>query len=197
MSIPADPISRFIALLDQAKAVPKDQLVEPTAFSLATATPDGAPSLRIVLLKGVDERGFVFYTNLLSRKGRELSANPRVALCFHWMPLEVQVRVEGAAEPVSQSEADAYFASRDRGSQVGAWASSQSAPLAERDDLERRVAEFERRFEGQSVPRPPHWSGYRVEPERIEFWKNRVSRLHERHVYTRQADGWRVTMLYP
>lgn len=197
MSVPGDPISRFIALLDQAKAVPKDQLVEPTAFSLATATPDGAPSLRIVLLKGVDERGFVFYTNLHSRKGRELSANPRVALCFHWMPLEVQVRVEGAAEPVSQSEADAYFASRDRGSQVGAWASSQSAPLAERDDLERRVAEFERRFEGQSVPRPPHWSGYRVEPERIEFWKNRLSRLHERHVYTRQADGWRVTMLYP
>lgn len=197
MSVPADPISRFIALLDQAKAVPKEQLVEPTAFGLATATSDGTPSLRIVLLKGVDERGFVFYTNLQSRKGRELAANPRVALCFHWMPLEVQVRIEGEVELVSEAEADAYFASRDRGSQVGAWASSQSAPLAERQDLETRIADFERRFEGRQVPRPPHWSGYRVTPARIEFWKNRASRLHERHVYTRQADGWRVTMLYP
>lgn len=197
MSVPADPISRFIALLDQAKAVPKERLVEPTAFSLATATPDGTPSLRVLLLKGVDEHGFVFYTNLQSRKGRELSANPRVALCFHWMPLEVQVRVEGAAEPVTEHEADAYFASRDRGSQIGAWASMQSATLADRKDLEARVADFERRFEGRPVSRPPHWSGFRVKPSRIEFWKNRASRLHERHVYTRQADGWRVTMLYP
>lgn len=197
MSVPADPISRFIGLLDQAKALPREQLAEPTAFSLATATPDGVPSLRIVLLKGVDEGGFVFYTNLQSRKGRELTANPRVALCFHWMPLEVQVRVEGVAKLVSDRDADAYFASRDRGSQMGAWASSQSAPLADRQELESRVAEFERRFAGRPVPRPPHWSGFRVPPERIEFWKNRVSRLHERHVYTRQADGWRVTMLYP
>ena len=195
--LPADPISRFIALLDQAKAVPRDQLPEPTAFGLATASPEGAPSLRIVLLKGVDERGFVFYTNLQSRKGRELAANGRVALCFHWAQLETQVRVEGPATPVSDSEADAYFATRDRGSQIGAWASTQSAPLVDRQDLETRVAEYERRFDGRPVPRPPHWSGYRVAPERIEFWKNRVSRLHERHVYTRHDDGWRVTMLYP
>jgi pyridoxamine 5'-phosphate oxidase len=197
MSIPADPISRFLALLDQAKAVPKTELPEPTALSLATATPDGAPSVRIVLLKGVDERGFVFYTNLQSRKGRELSANPRVALCFHWMPLEREVRVAGTVVLVSESEAVAYFASRSRGSQSGAWASSQSAPLADRKDLEARVADFERRFEGRQVLRPPQWSGFRVKPERIEFWKGGASRLHERHVYTRHADGWRVTMLYP
>jgi|SRR5579859_5210307 len=197
MNVPADPISRFISLLDQAKALPRDQLPEPTAFGLATASSEGAPSLRIVLLKGVDERGFVFYTNLQSRKGRELAQNRRVALCFHWAQLEMQVRVEGAAEAVTDGEADAYFASRDRGSQVGAWASTQSATLAERRDLEARVAEYERRFEGRPVPRPPHWSGFRVPPERIEFWKNRASRLHDRHVYTRRADGWRVTMLYP
>ena len=197
MSVPADPISRFIALLDQAKALPRDQLPEPTAFGLATSTARGTPSLRIVLLKGVDERGFVFYTNLESRKGRELTANNRVALCFHWAQLETQVRVEGAATLVSDSEADAYFATRDRGSQIGAWASTQSATLGDRRDLETRVAEYERRFDGRPVPRPPHWSGYRVAPERIEFWKNRVSRLHERDVYTRHEDGWRVTMLYP
>ena len=192
-----DPITRFIGLLDQARAVDRKILPEPTAFSLGTVDEHGRPSVRIVLLKDVDERGFVFYTNYESRKGRELLATHRAALCFHWQPLEVQVRVEGDVTIVSEAEADAYFASRPRGSQIGAWASTQSRTLARRADLEARVKQYEREYEGKTVVRPKHWSGFRVAPERIEFWKGMPSRLHEREVFTRDSDGWKTEMLYP
>lgn len=192
-----EPIDRFRDLLAQATAVPRDRLPEPTAFSLGTVDATGQPSVRIVLLKNADERGFVFYTNYESRKGRELLATHRAAMCFHWQALEVQVRVEGTVETVSDTEADAYFASRARGSQLGAWASIQSRPMANPSDLDARLAEMERRFAGGAVPRPPHWSGFRVAPDRIEFWKNMPSRLHVRHVYVRDGDGWTVTQLYP
>lgn len=192
-----DPIARFIALFEQAKALPRELLPEPTAFALGTVSDTGEPSVRIVLLKQVDERGFVFYTNFESRKGRELLATKRAALCFHWQQLEVQVRVEGVARPVGDAEADAYFASRARGSQLGAWASIQSSVMALPGDLENRVREVEQRFAGRPVPRPPHWSGFRVMPERIEFWRNMPSRLHLRHLYTRDDGGWRIEQLYP
>ena len=192
-----DPITRFQAVLRQAQAFDRALIPEPTAFCLATVGADGQPSARMLLLKGADERGFVFYTNLESRKGRELVAAPVAALCFHWAPLETQVRVEGPVEPVPAFEADEYFASRPRGSQLGAWASSQSAPVTEPGDLERRLAEVERRFANGSVPRPPHWSGFRLTPVRIEFWRNRPSRLHERHLYTRDGSAWRTATLYP
>jgi pyridoxamine 5'-phosphate oxidase len=193
----ADPIARFEALLADAKAIPRDRLPEPTAFALGTVDPDGKPSVRIVLLKGVDERGFVFYTNYESRKGRELLAAKQAAMCFHWQLMETQVRVEGSVESVTAAEADAYFASRERGSQIGAWASLQSQPMASPDDIERRVAEVEARFAGGAVTRPPHWSGFRVVPERIEFWKGMRSRLHVRNVYSRQGSGWATERLYP
>ena len=196
-SPPAEPIARFRGLLAQAIEVPRDRLPEPTAFALGTVDASGYPSVRVVLLKQADERGFVFYTNYDSRKGRELLATRHAALCFHWQPLEIQVRVEGDAAPVSSDEADAYFASRARGSQLGAWASIQSQPMATPGDLDVRVAEFEQRFAGGAVPRPPHWSGFRVVPRRIEFWRNMPSRLHVRHVYERDGDGWRITQLYP
>jgi pyridoxamine 5'-phosphate oxidase len=192
-----DPIARFTTLLDQARALDRKILPEPTAFALGTVDEHGSPSVRIVLLKGVDERGFVFYTNHESRTGRELLATRQAALCFHWQPLEVQVRVEGKAAPVADDEADAYFASRPRGSQIGAWASTQSRKLERRADLEERVARFEREYEGKSVARPSHWSGFRVRPDRIEFWKGMPSRLHEREVFHRQGSGWRTEMLYP
>jgi pyridoxamine 5'-phosphate oxidase len=192
-----DPIARFTALLDQARALDRAVLPEPTAFALATADEQGRPSVRIVLLKDVDSRGFVFYTNFESRKGRELLATRRAALCFHWQPLEVQVRVEGPASPVSEAEADEYFGSRPRGSQIGAWASTQSRTLARRADLEARVKQYEREYEGKSVTRPPHWSGFRVAPERIEFWKGMPSRLHEREVFHRADGRWRLEMLFP
>ena len=192
-----NPIERFIGLLDQARAVDKKILPEPTAFSLATADEQGRPSVRIVLLKDVDEHGFVFYTNYESRKGRELLATRRAALCFHWMPLEVQVRVEGGVTTVTDEEADAYFASRPRGSQIGAWASTQSRTLARRADLEARVKQYEREYEGKSVVRPKHWSGFRVAPERIEFWRGMPSRLHEREVFHRDGTSWRLEMLFP
>jgi pyridoxamine 5'-phosphate oxidase len=192
-----EPIDRFIELFAQAKAVPREILPEPTAMALATVDEQGNPSARIVLLKDVDQDGFVFYTNYESRKGRELLATRRAALCFHWQALEQQVRVEGPAEPVSDEEADAYFASRARGSQIGAWASIQSREMRTADNLDERVAEMTKKFEGGPVPRPPHWSGFRVVPERIEFWRNMPSRLHVRHVYVRDDDGWRVTQLYP
>lgn len=192
-----EPFDRFSDLLGKARAVGADRLPEPTAFSLGTVGADGMPSVRVLLLKGVDERGFVFYTNYEGRKGRELLAHPQAAMCFHWQALEEQVRVEGTATPVSDAEADAYFASRERGSQLGAWASLQSQPMADAGDLEARLREFAARFEGQAVPRPPHWSGFRLVPVRIEFWRNMPSRLHERELYERHGDGWRVKRLYP
>ncbi len=192
-----DPIARFREVLAEAQRLPPTQLPEPTAFALATVDEQGRPSVRIVLLKHVDASGFVFYTNFESRKGRELLASRRAALCFHWQPLEVQVRVEGRAEPVSDAEADAYFESRARGSQIGAWASEQSRELRATGDLDARVADAERRFEGRAVSRPPYWSGFRVLPDRIEFWKSMPSRLHVRHLYTRGGDGWNVHQLYP
>jgi pyridoxamine 5'-phosphate oxidase len=192
-----NPISRFLDLLDQAR---RADIREPTAMALATADARGRPSVRMVLLKDVDERGFVFYTNLESRKASELIANPFAALCFHWQPLELQVRVEGAVERVDAAEADEYFATRARGSQIGAWASLQSRPLPARDELEERISEVEDRFAGAAVPRPDFWSGFRVRPERIEFWSGRPSRLHERDVFTRDPtdpSGWKVGMLFP
>lgn len=197
LSSARDPIARFIGVFEQARALPTDVLPEPTAFALGTVNDAGQPSVRIVLLKHVDAQGFVFYTNFESRKGRELLASRKAALCFHWQALEVQVRVEGVAQPVSDAEADAYFASRARGSQIGAWASIQSSVMAAPGDLDERVREVEQRFAGQPVPRPPHWSGFRVVPERIEFWRNMPSRLHVRHVYTRDGGGWRIEQLYP
>ncbi len=197
----SDPIARFRALFDEAKRLPPELLPEPTAFTLATADATARPSARIVLLKGADERGFVFYTNRESRKGRELVATHRAALCFHWQPLAVQVRVEGRVSEVSDAEADAYFASRARASQIGAWASIQSEPMASDGDLDARIAEVEARFAGRAVDRPPHWSGFRVSPDRIEFWKNMPSRLHVRHLYVREESGgevdWSVRRLYP
>lgn len=192
-----DPIALFKQLFAEAQALPREQLPEPNALTLATVGDGGRPAARIVLLKDVDRNGFVFYTNLESRKGRELAANRQAALVFHWAQLERQIRVEGRVTTVSDAEADAYFASRPRGSQVGAWASRQSRPIERPGDLEARVEEFEKKFEGGVVPRPPHWSGFRLTPETIEFWKGRASRLHERQLYTRDGDGWRVQLLYP
>ncbi|HEY9230437.1 MAG TPA: pyridoxamine 5'-phosphate oxidase [Gemmatimonadaceae bacterium] len=192
-----DPIARFRTLFEEVLKTPRELLPEPTAFALGTVDAEGQPSVRIVLLKGVDERGFVFYTNFESRKGRELLATRRAALCFHWQHLELQVRVEGDVETVSDAEADAYFASRARGSQIGAWASAQSRPMENPTDLVDRVAEIERRFAGGAVPRPPHWSGFLVRPRRIEFWKGMPSRLHVRELYVRDESAWSVQRLYP
>jgi pyridoxamine 5'-phosphate oxidase len=193
----ADPIARFKTVYEQALRLPRELLPEPTAFALATVDAKGYPSLRIVLLKTVDERGFVFYTNFESRKGHELLETKHAALCFHWQPLELQIRVEGDAKPVSDAEADAYFATRARGSQIGAWASTQSRPMARPSDLDDRVAETEKRYAGGPVPRPPHWSGFLVTPRRIEFWRGMPSRLHVREVYVRGDGGWGVERLYP
>ena len=191
-----DALNTFTDLLEQAKRSPDP---EPTAMTVATVGRDGRPAARTVLLKAFDERGFVFFTNFSSRKGRQLAANPQAALLFHWKHLRegVQVKIEGTVEPVSAAEADAYFASRPRGSQIGAWASLQSQPLASRELFDRRVADVEKRYEGQDVPRPPHWSGFRVVPERIEFWYGAQFRLHERQCYERVDGAWTQAMLYP
>jgi pyridoxamine 5'-phosphate oxidase len=189
-----DPYALFAAWFAEASArEPND----PNAMTVATATPDGIPSARIILLKDYDRRGFVFYTNKQSRKGCELAANGHVFLLFHWKSLRRQVRIEGVVEDVTDAEADAYYASRPRVSRLGAWASSQSRPLAERAELERRVAEAEARFPGDSVPRPPYWSGYRVIPSRFEFWQDMPFRLHDRTVFTREGESWISSKLFP
>lgn len=190
-----EALDRFRELWTAARS---SDIPEPDAFTLATAdAARAAPSARVVLLKGVDEGGFVFYTNRRSRKARELDDNPRAALCFYWGALGAQVLVEGAAAPVSDAEADAYWQSRSRLSQLGAWASHQSEVLADRAELEERLAYYERECRGRDVPRPPHWSGYRVAPEMIEFWSAREGRLHDRERYVRQRDGWQKLLVNP
>ena len=189
-----DPFQLFSDWFAEAQASEPN---DPEAMSLATATPDGRPSVRIVLLKGHGPDGFTFYTNLDSRKGAELAANSRAALLLHWKSLRRQVRVEGPVETVSDSDADEYFATRARDSQLGAWASWQSRPLDARVTFEKRFDEMSRRFDGDAVPRPPRWSGFRMKPEYFEFWSDRPHRLHERRVFKPAAGGWLEGLLYP
>jgi pyridoxamine 5'-phosphate oxidase len=189
-----DPIVQFRRWLADAEAA---GVAEPGAMVLATATPGGSPSARYVLLRGLDERGFAFFTNYQSAKAGDLEANPRAALVFGWDPLHRQVRVTGLVERVAASESDAYFASRARGSQIGAWASPQSGVLADRAQLEGLVAEANARFPGEEIPRPAHWGGYRVRPEVVELWQGRQDRLHDRLRYRRDGDGWAIDRLAP
>lgn len=191
---PEDPFEVFTSWLAAAEAAePRDA----TAMTLATVDADGMPSARMVLLKGFDARGFVFYTNLESRKGRQLRAHPKAALVFHWKSLNRQIRLEGEVAPVTAAEADAYFASRPRDSRIGAWASAQSRPLAGRFELEKKVAEYVLKYALGEVPRPPYWSGFRLSPRRIEFWQEGTFRLHDRLVYYRDGDSWRTERHYP
>lgn len=190
----SDPITLFRTWFAEAE---KSEPSDPTAVALATATPAGVPSVRMVLLKDVDAEGFAFYTNLNSRKGRELAGNPNAAMCFHWKSLRRQVRIEGRVRAVPDAEADAYFASRPRLSRIGAWASKQSQPLAGRFELERRVAEYTAKFNVGEIPRPDFWSGFRIVPARIEFWSEAQFRLHDRLVYHAEEGGWRTERLYP
>ncbi len=190
-----DPFSLFDAWFAEAR---QSELNDPDAMALATVGPDGQPSVRMVLLKRRDARGFTFHTNMDSRKGGELAGNPKAALLFHWKSLRRQVRIEGRAERVSDEDADAYFATRSRGSRLSAWASDQSRPLGSRAEFEQRVADATARFEGADVPRPPYWSGFRVAPERIEFWSDREFRMHERRLFLPDgAGGWTEGLLYP
>jgi pyridoxamine 5'-phosphate oxidase len=191
----ADPLALFDEWFAEART---SEINDPEAMALATADTSGQPSARMVLLKGHGPDGFVFYTNEQSAKGEDLAANPRAALLFHWKSLRRQVRIEGFVEPVDDAQADAYFATRARDSQLGAWASDQSRPLETRETFEQRFEQMKQRYDGQDVPRPPHWRGYRVVPERIEFWLDRPHRLHERRLFTRDGGGgWREGLLYP
>jgi len=190
----ADPIDLFGAWFEAAR---ESGILLPESVTLATATPDGFPSARMVLLKEFDARGFVFYTNYRSQKAREIEANPRAALCFHWPVLQRQVRVAGTVARVSAQESAEYFATRPRGSQLGAWASRQSQPLAARGDLEESARDAEERYAGADVPCPPFWGGYRLAPTRIEFWQGRADRLHDRLVFRREGGGWVPQRLYP
>jgi pyridoxamine 5'-phosphate oxidase len=190
----SEPFDLFGKWLDMAK---EKEINDPTAMNLATTTPDGKPSSRMVLLKDFDQEGFVFYTNLESKKGHQLADNNHVALNFHWKSLRKQVRIEGHAERVSDAEADTYYQSRPRGSRIGAWASEQSRPMEGMFILERRVAEFTAKFGVGEVPRPPHWSGFRVAPELIEFWSDGKFRLHERVVYNRDGENWTTERQFP
>lgn len=189
-----DPLTAFQSWLAEASLV---ELNDPNAMTLATATPDGRPSARIVLLKHADNDGFVFYTNTQSRKGEELTANPRAMLLFHWKTLGRQVRVEGDVSPVTPEEADAYFRSRPRLSRLGAWASDQSRPLPDRSELISRLHALDETYPGEDIPRPPHWSGYRLRPDKVEFWQDMPFRLHDRRIYQRAGDGWTTEALYP
>ncbi len=190
------PFETFGEWLEEAKA---SEINDPTGMALATTTPDGRPSLRMVLLKGWDERGFVFYTNLDSRKGGELSQNANVALLFHWKSLRRQIRIEGAVSPVSEEEADEYFASRPRGSRIGAWASRQSSPMEGRFEFEAEIAKYTTKFGVGDISRPENWSGFRVKPQALEFWRDRKFRLHERLQYglSDTENQWKLTELYP
>ena len=192
--LPADPFERFAVLYDEARRVIP---VDPNAMVVASVSPEGRPSARVVLLKDFDARGFVFFTNYESRKGRELAANPGAALLFFWPELERQVRIEGRIEKVDAAAADAYFASRPRLSRLGAWASAQSAPLPDRATLEAAFVQAEQRFPGEDVTRPPHWGGYRLVPVRFEFWQGRPSRLHDRIEYRKDDKGWQIGRLAP
>lgn len=194
MTAAQNPIALFQEWLADAKA---SSMREPTAMTLATATPDGKPSARIVLLKAVDNNGFVFYTNSLSRKGRELMHNERASLLFYWMELQKQVRVEGAVEQVPDAQSDKYFAERPYESQIGAWASQQSEVMYNREALLDRMNRYRMQFSGKDVPRPPHWGGFRVVPSRIEFWLEEKHRIHQRRLFTRSEEGWQMELLYP
>ena len=189
----ANPIVEFLSAIERATS----HQVDTAPVALASADAKGRPSVRMVLLRGADERGFVFYTNYASRKGRELTENPHAALCFHWPALDEQIRIEGTVERLPDDESDAYFASRPRGSQLGAWASKQSDVLTTREALEEEYRDTERRFDGQPVPRPPFWGGFRLSPSCIEFWYGRPDRLHDRLVYTKATVGWKIERLYP
>jgi pyridoxamine 5'-phosphate oxidase len=189
----ADPIVEFLDAAVRARA----RQIDTERAALATAEPGGRPSLRFVLVRGVNHRGFVFFTNYTSRKARELAANPQAALCFDWAAIDLQIRVEGAVEQTSAEESDAYFATRPRGSQLGAWASKQSQVLPSAELLQARCLEVEARFTGRAVERPPFWGGYRVVPARLEFWHARPDRLHDRILYIRSGDGWTIERLYP
>ncbi len=189
-----DPFELFDRWFAEAEA---SEINDANAMTVATVDADGTPSARIVLLKEHDRDGFVFYTNRTSRKGAALAAHPRAALLFHWKSLRRQIRIEGTVAPVGDAESDAYFATRPRDSQLGAWASLQSQTLPERAAFETRFAAYQAEYEGRDVPRPPHWGGYRVTPERIEFWTDRQFRLHDRHIFTRTGSGWAESLLYP